>query len=287
MSVQNLGKNEVRCGYVAVLGETNAGKSTLINQMVGQKVSIVSRKIQTTLSRTLGVATCGNSQIILIDTPGFLHNGTKLAESFSKIAWGAFREAEHVLFVVDVNKRKIDNSVTLLKKINAGKKVSLIMNKVDMIHKPELLKIAKAFSDVREFEKIFMVSSLTGSGVKDALEYLADVVPQGEWIYPKDEITDSSFEKYVSEITREHVYHRLHKEIPYECVVETVNYESQKNGDIKIVQNIRVKNNAQKTIFIGHKGGKIKAIGEAARRELSKLLGCIVHLFIHVLVDKK
>lgn len=287
MSVQNLGKNEVRCGYVAVLGETNAGKSTLINQMVGQKVSIVSRKIQTTLSRTLGVATCGNSQIILIDTPGFLHNGTKLAESFSKIAWGAFHEAEHVLFVVDVNKRKIDNSVTLLKKINAGKKVSLIMNKVDMIHKPELLKIAKAFSDVREFEKIFMVSSLTGSGVKDALEYLADVVPQGEWIYPKDEITDSSFEKYVSEITREHVYHRLHKEIPYECVVETVNYESQKNGDIKIVQNIRVKNNAQKTIFIGHKGGKIKAIGEAARRELSKLLGCVVHLFIHVLVDKK
>ncbi len=276
-----------RCGYVAVLGETNAGKSTLINKLVGQKVSIVSRKIQTTLSRTLGIAIYKNSQIILIDTPGFLHSNTKSAESLSKVAWDAFRETENILFVIDVNKKNFDDSIALLKKIDAAKKVSLVMNKIDLIHKPELLKIAATFSAVRNFEKIFMVSSIDGSGVKDILKYLAEIVPQNDWIYPQDEITDSSFEKYTSEITREHIYHRLHKEIPYRCKIETGSYEDQKDGSIKIVQNIHVKNNAHKVIFLGHDGGKIKAIGEAARKELSDLLERNVHLFLHVLVDEK
>ena len=276
-----------RCGYVAVLGETNAGKSTLINKLVGQKVSIVSRKIQTTLSRTLGIAIYKNSQIILIDTPGFLHSNTKSAESLSKVAWDAFRETENILFVIDVNKKNFDDSIALLKKIDAAKKVSLVMNKIDLIHKPELLKIAATFSAVRNFEKIFMVSSIDGSGVKDILKYLAEIVPQNDWIFPQDEITDSSFEKYTSEITREHIYHRLHKEIPYRCKIETESYEDQKDGSIKIVQNIHVKNNAHKVIFLGHNGGKIKAIGEAARKELSDLLERNVHLFLHVLVDEK
>ena len=273
-----------KCGYVAVLGETNAGKSTLINQMVGQKVSIVSRKIQTTLSRTLGIAIYENSQIIFIDTPGFLRSNTK---SLSKIAWDAFRETENILFVIDVNKKNFDESLALLKKIDTGKKVSLVMNKVDLIHKPELLKIAAIFNEVRNFEKIFMVSGISGSGVKDIVKYLAEIVPQGDWIYAQDEVTDSSFEKYTSEITREHVYHRLHKEIPYKCKVETESYEDQKDGSIKIVQNIHVKSNAHKVICLGHKGGKIKAIGEAARKELSELLERNVHLFLHVLVDEK
>jgi GTP-binding protein Era len=276
-----------KCGYVAVLGETNAGKSTLINQMVGQKVSIVSRKIQTTLSRTLGIAIYENSQIIFIDTPGFLRSNTKSAESLSKIAWDAFRETENILFVIDVNKKNFDESLALLKKIDTGKKVSLVMNKVDLIHKPELLKIAAIFNEVRNFEKIFMVSGISGSGVKDIVKYLAEIVPQGDWIYAQDEVTDSSFEKYTSEITREHVYHRLHKEIPYKCKVETESYEDQKDGSIKIVQNIHVKSNAHKVICLGHKGGKIKAIGEAARKELSELLERNVHLFLHVLVDEK
>ena len=276
-----------KCGYVAVLGETNAGKSTLINKMVGQKVSIVSRKIQTTLSRTLGIAIYKNSQIIFIDTPGFLRSNTKSAESLSKVAWDAFRETENILFVIDVNKKNFDASLALLKKIDTAKKVSLVMNKVDLIHKPELLKIAAIFNEARNFEKIFMVSSISGSGVKDIVKYLAEIVQQSDWIYAQDEVTDSSFEKYTSEITREHIYHRLHKEIPYKCKVETESYENQKDDSIKIVQNIHVKSNAHKIIFLGHKGGKIKAIGEAARKELSELLERNVHLFLHVLVDEK
>lgn len=278
-------KSKKRCGYVAVIGETNAGKSTLINAMVGQKVSIVSRKIQTTLERTIGIAIYENSQIILIDTPGFLHKkngGDKHAISLAKIAWNAFRETDLVLFVVDVNPSNFDDTLALLKKIDAAKKVSLVMNKVDLIHKPKLLEMAAMFSEVRDFEQIFMVSSTTESGVEDILKYLANAVPEGEWEYPEDDITDTPFEKYVAEITREHLYHRVHQEIPYKCVVETVSYEDCRDGSIKIKQEIQVKSDAHKVVCIGHNGAKIKAIGEAAREELSRLLERNVHLMLEV-----
>ncbi|GHU16827.1 GTPase Era [Alphaproteobacteria bacterium] len=274
-----------KCGFVAVLGETNAGKSTLINKMVGQKVSIVSRKIQTTLTRILGIALYENSQIILVDTPGFLRQNS--VESLSKTAWDAFRESDDVLFVVDVCKKNFEASIKLLQKIDAAKKVSLVMNKVDVIHKPKLLEISIMFSQVRHFENIFMVSALSGSGVDDIMKYLSSIMPDGDWLYHEDETTDSSFEKYTSEITREHIYHRLHQEIPYKCVVKTENYQNQKDGSVKIVQNVYVKNNAHKVIFLGKRGGKIKAIGEASRKELSKLLEKNVHLFLHVLVDNE
>ncbi|MDR2794250.1 MAG: GTPase Era [Holosporaceae bacterium] len=276
-------KNVRKCGFVAILGETNAGKSTLINQMVGQKVSIVSRKIQTTLTRILGIALYDNSQIILIDTPGFLRENS--VESLAKTSWDAFRESDDVLFVLDVCKKNFDASIKLLQKIDAAKKISLVMNKIDMIHKPKLLEISAMFSKIRNFENIFMASALTGNGVEDILKYLSSALPCADWIYPEDEITDSSFEKYVSEITREHIYHRLHQEIPYKCVVKTENYQHQDDGSVKIIQNIYVKNNAHKIIFLGRRGGKIKAIGEAARRELSTLLKKNVHLFLHVLVE--
>ncbi|MDR2158368.1 MAG: GTPase Era [Holosporaceae bacterium] len=274
-----------KCGFVAVLGETNAGKSALINRMVGQKVSIVSRKVQTTLSRILGIAVRHESQIIFIDTPGFLRN--KRAENLEKITWDAFRESDEILFVADVNRKNFDSSIALLKKIHMERKVSLVMNKIDLIHKPKLLEMVKIFNDVRSFENIFMVSSLTGVGVDKILDYLAKVLPEGEWLYDEDKITDSSFEKYASEITREHIYHRLHQEIPYKCVVKTENYQNQPDGSVKIVQNIYVKSKAHKIIFLGRKGGKIKAVGEAARRELSSLLDRKVHLFLHVLMDDK
>jgi GTP-binding protein Era len=270
---------------VAVLGETNAGKSTLINQLVGQKVSIVSRKAQTTLSKILGIAIHDESQIILVDTPGFLKN--RRAENLEKTAWNAFRESEEILFVVDVCKKELDTSAALLQKIHADKRVSLIMNKIDLIHKPKLLEIVTSLSQIRNFENIFMVSSLTGSGVDKILNYLASAVPEGEWLYEANQITDSSFEKYVSEITREHIYHRLHQEIPYKCIVKTENYQDQPDGSIKIVQNIYVKNDAHRVIFLGRGGGKIKAIGEAARKELSHLLEKEVHLFLHVALEDK
>ncbi|MDR3186879.1 MAG: GTPase Era [Holosporaceae bacterium] len=272
-----------RCGFVAVLGETNAGKSTLINRLVGQKVSIVSRKIQTTMSRILGIAIRGKSQIVLVDTPGFSRNKKNI--KLERTAWDACRESDDVLFLVDASKKNFDNSVALLKKIDGSRKVSLLLNKVDLVHKPKLLELSQMLSQTRDFENIFMISSLTGSGVDDVLDYLASIVPEGEWIYGDDETTDLPFEKYVSEITREHIYHRIHQEIPYTCLVKTESCQNLSDGSVKIVQNIYVKSKAHKIIFLGHNGGKIKAIGKAAREELSSLLNGKVHLFLHVLVD--
>jgi len=281
--------DQKRCGFVAVLGETNAGKSTLINKLVGQKVSIVSRKVQTTLSRILGIAISGNSQIILIDTPGFIADrkaADQRSDVLEKTAWDAFRETEEVLFVVDAHKRDFEKSIALLRKIDEKKKVSLVLNKVDLIMKEKLLAIASEFAKIRDFENIFMVSSLSGDGVKDIEKYLAKVVPEGEWLFPEDEVTDSSFEKFTSEITREHLYHRIHQEIPYRCRVVTESYRNELDGSVRIVQNILVKSKAHKVILLGHSGSKIKAIGLAARRELSELLGCEVHLFLNVVVEK-
>ncbi len=278
-----------RCGFVAVLGETNAGKSTLINKLVGQKVSIVSRKVQTTLSRILGIAINGNSQIILIDTPGFVsyHKSVdQKTDVLEKTAWDAFRETEEVLFVVDAHKRDFEKSMTLLQKIDKKKKVSLVLNKVDLIKKEKLLEIASEFSKIRNFENIFMVSSLNGDGVEDIEKYLAKIVPENEWMFPEDEITDSSFEKFTSEITREHLYHRVHQEIPYRCRIVTENYRNEADGSVRIAQNIFVKSKAHKIILLGHNGGKIRAIGSAARRELSELLEREVHLFLNVVVEK-
>lgn len=281
--------NRKRCGFVAVLGETNAGKSTLVNKLVGQKVSIVSRKVQTTLSRILGIAISGNSQIILIDTPGFVSDRKTVdrrSESLEKTAWDAFRETEEVLFVVDAHKRDFEKSVALLQKINKKKKISLVLNKVDLIMKEKLLEIASKFSKIRDFENVFMVSSLSGDGVKDIEKYLAEVVPEGEWLFPEDEVTDSSFEKFTSEITREHLYHRIHQEIPYRCKIITENYRNESDGSVRIAQDILVKSKAHKIILLGHNGRKIRAIGVAARRELSELLGREVHLFLNVVVEK-
>ncbi|MBO4405265.1 MAG: GTPase Era [Alphaproteobacteria bacterium] len=287
--------NQKRCGFVAVLGETNAGKSTLVNKLVGQKVSIVSRKVQTTLSRILGIAISGNSQIILIDTPGFVsdHKSSSRGESadrasvLEKTAWDAFRETDDILFVVDVHKKDFEKSIALLQKIDESKKISLVLNKVDLIIKEKLLEIASEFSKIRDFENIFMISSLNGDGVKDIEKYLAKIVPEGEWLFPEDEVTDSSFEKFTSEITREHLYHRIHQEIPYRCRVVTENYRNESDGSVRIAQNIFVKSNAHKMILLGHKGSKIRAVGSASRRELSELLGREVHLFLNVVVEKR
>lgn len=286
-TVQSVGRK--RCGFVAVLGETNAGKSTLINKLVGQKVSIVSRKVQTTLSRILGIAISGNSQIILIDTPGFISDhksSDHRSDILEKTAWDAFRETEEVLFVVDAHKRDFERSISLLQKIDKKKKISLVLNKVDLIKKEKLLEIASEFAKIRDFENVFMVSSLSGDDVKDIEKYLAKVVPEEEWLFPEDEVTDSSFEKFTSEITREHLYHRIHQEIPYRCKVVTENYRNESDGSVRIAQNILVKNKAHKIILLGHNGSKIKAIGLAARRELSELLGREVHLFLNVVVEK-
>ena len=270
-----------KCGFVSIIVESNAGKSALINQLVGQKVSIVSRKIQTTVSRILGIAIYNDCQIIFIDTPGFL---TK-KQSLEKVAWDAFRESEDILFVVDVTKKNFERSIGLLKKINAEKKVSLILNKIDLIHKPKILEIINQFKDIRNFKNIFAVSALTGDGVNDIKKYLEKVLPEGDWIFPEDEITDASLEKYAAEITREHIYHRIHQEVPYACRVETCHCENMLNGELKIFQNIIVNNLSHKVIMVGHRGEKIGAIRQAANDELSKLLERKVQLHLKVILS--
>lgn len=272
-----------RCGFITVLGETNAGKSTLINKLVGQKVSIVSRKCQTTLHKVNGIAVCGDSQIIFVDTPGFVRK--RKVENLEKIAWNAFRETELVLFLVDAKKRDLDNSIELLKKIDESKKVILVINKVDLVHKPKLLELINLLKDTHEFLDIFMVSALKNDGIGELKNYIAELMPEGEWLYNDDEATDLPFEKYVAEITREQIYDKIHQEVPYKCNIVTASYEQTSPGHIAINQDIHVKSDSHKAIILGHKGSKIKSIGMSARRELSRLMNCKIDLFLNVVVD--
>lgn len=272
-----------RCGFITVLGETNAGKSTLINRMVGQKVSIVSRKQQTTLHKINGIAVCGDSQIIFADTPGFLRR--KKAENLERIAWNAFRETDIVLFVVDASKKDLTDSTELLKKIDESKKVILVLNKVDRVHKPKLLQLIDTLKTTHDFLDIFMISALKNDGVEELKKYIAELMPEGEWLYNDDEATDLPFEKYVAEITREQIYDKVHQEVPYKCSVITNSYEQVSANHIVIHQDIHVNANSHKVIILGHKGSKIKSIGMSARRELSRLMGGKVDLFLNVVVD--
>jgi GTP-binding protein Era len=264
------------------MGETNAGKSTLINALVGQKVSIVSRKIQTTLGKTVGIVVRGGSQVVLLDTPGFIVSGNRNLELSEKIIWSACRESDEVLLLVDVSRVDFATSITLLRKIDAAKKISLVLNKIDLIPKPKLLEIASMFGAVRDLENVFMTSSLYNSGVSDIVEYLAVALPSRNWMYEEDQVTDATFEQYVSEITREHIYNYLHQEIPYNCKVEVESCKNQADGSLRLVQNIYVNTQAHRKIFLGRGGRKIRTIGTAARKELSQLLNKPVHLFLHV-----
>jgi GTPase len=277
---------ETRCGFIAVIGSPNAGKSTLVNQIVGSKVTIVSHKVQTTRAPIRGIAMHGRSQLIFIDTPGIFQPKRRLDRAMVDAAWGGVSDADVTALMVD-SVRGFDEDVAAIVerlKDTHGKKL-LILNKVDLLeHKDRLLLLVKELSATVTFERVFMISALDGSGVKDLTAYLAGAVPLGPYHYPEDEISDLPMRMLAAEITREKIFHRLHDELPYHITVETTEWKTLKGGAARIEQTIYVERDSQKKIVLGKEGATIKQISMESRLELAKLFDHPVHLFMFVKV---
>jgi len=276
-----------RCGLVAVIGAPNAGKSTLVNALVGQKVAIVSSKAQTTRARLLGVALAGDVQIVLADTPGIFAPRRRLDRAMVAAAWEGTQEADAVLLVVDAVKQRRHELEPLLAALkDRPERRILVLNKVDASAKEPLLDLARELSEKVEFAEVFFVSALTGDGVSELKAHLAELMPEGPWLYPEDQVSDASERLLACEITREQLYRQLHDELPYDCAVRPESYTQRKDGSLEVRQQIVIARDSQKAIVLGKGGSRIKAIGEAARKELAELLGQKVHLFLHVRVEE-
>jgi GTP-binding protein Era len=274
-----------RFGLVAVVGAPNAGKSTLVNALVGQKVAIVSPKAQTTRTRLMGVAIHGEAQILLVDTPGIFEPRRRLDRAMVAAAWGGAQDADLIALVIDSKtgfSTRIEGMLDTLKGRHEPK--ILVLNKVDVTPKEELLTLTARLSERLPFESIFMVSATTGDGVGDLKAALAARVPEGPWHFPEDQVSDATDRMLAAEVTREQLYLQLHAELPYVSAVETEKYEERKDGSVAIHQQILVGRPTQRAIVLGKGGARIKQIGAAAREQLSALLGRKVHLFLHVKV---
>lgn len=276
------------CGLVAVLGAPNAGKSTLVNALVGQKVAIVSAKAQTTRARLMGIALEGEAQIILADTPGLFEPRRRLDRAMVNAAWEGAEEADAILLVVDGRKKKLDYLEPILTSLQGRpERKILVLNKVDEVAKEPLLVTAQALAGEGQFDEVFFISALTGDGVPEFKTRLAELMPEGPWHYPEDQVSDASERLLACEITREQLYRQLHDELPYDSTVRPESYQTRKDGSIEIHQQIVIAKDSQKGIVLGKGGARLKAIGEAARKELAELLGVKVHLFLHVKVDER
>ena len=277
-----------RFGTVAVVGAPNAGKSTLVNFLVGQKVAIVTPKAQTTRTRLMGIAIQDETQILLTDTPGIFEPKRRLDRAMVAAAWGSAQDADLIALVVDAStglKRGVTDLLDRLKDRPEPK--LLILNKVDLVRKEELLTLIAQFDGRADFEQIYMISASTGDGVGDLKAALAARMPEGPWHFPEDQVSDATDRMMAAEITREQLYHQLHAELPYASAIETEKYEERKDGSIVIHQQILVGRDSQKAIVLGKGGTRIKQIGEAARKELSEAFGRKVHLFLHVKVNPR
>ncbi|KMS59730.1 GTPase Era [Novosphingobium barchaimii LL02] len=275
------------CGLVAVLGAPNAGKSTLVNALVGQKVAITSAKAQTTRARLLGIALEDETQIILADTPGIFEPRRRLDRAMVAAAWEGAQEADAILLVVDAVKLRRHELAPLLESLKGRpERKLLVLNKVDASVKEKLLELAQEFSADSMFDEVFFVSALTGDGVPQLKSWLAKLMPESPWHYPEDQVSDASERLLACEITREQIYRQLHDELPYDAAVRPESYTPRKDGSVEIRQQIVVARESQKAIVLGKRGAKIKTIGEAARTELAAVLGHPVHLFLHVKVEE-
>ena len=279
------------CGLVAVLGAPNAGKSTLVNALVGQKVAITSSKAQTTRARLMGVALHENNtsraQLILADTPGIFEPRRRLDRAMVAAAWEGAQEADAIMLVVDPVKQRRHELDPLIESLKGRPENKLlVLNKVDVSKKEPLLELAQELAQAADFSEIFFVSASTGDGVAELKDHLAGLMPKGPWLYPADQVSDASERLLACEITREQLYAQLHNELPYDSAVRAESYKQHKDGSVEVRQQIVVARDTQKAIVLGKGGSRIKAIGEAARMELSEILGQKVHLFLHVKVEE-
>lgn len=276
---------DTRCGFVALIGAPNAGKSTLLNALVGSKVSIVSRKVQTTRALVRGIATVAESQLIFVDTPGIFAPRRRLDRAMVTIAWSGAQDADLTGVLVDARKGLDEEAEAILDKLVEvrGPKF-LVLNKIDLVAKEGLLALAQAANNRAKFETTLMISALTRDGVSDLELWLAEHVPPGPWLYPPDQISDAPLRQLAAEITREKLFERLHQELPYQATVETDVWKELRNGAVRIEQTIYVARESQRKIVLGKGGQTIKAISEAARREIAELAETKVHLFLFVKV---
>jgi len=277
-----------RCGFVAVVGAPNAGKSTLVNALVGQKVAIVSPKAQTTRTRLIGVAIAGESQILLVDTPGIFAPRRRLDRAMVAAAWGGAQDADLIAFVIDAKTGVTDRITDLLDTLAARREPKLlVLNKVDICPKEKLLELAVRLQEKLAPEAIFMISATTGDGVEDLRRTLAERMPEGPWHFPEEQVSDATDRMLAAEVTREQLYLQLHAELPYASAVETEKYEERRDGSVAIHQQILVARDTQKAIVLGKRGARLKEIGSRSREQLEALLERKVHLFLHVKVAEK
>ncbi len=288
MSNLHAAQNATRCGFVALIGAPNGGKSTLTNALVGAKVSIVTHKAQTTRGPVRGIALIGDAQVILVDTPGIFQPKRRLDRAMSQAAWERAEEADIVALVLDAHRGLDPGLDPLLKHLPEVKRTAVaILNKVDLVSKPDLLRLTSEISVLNSFDRVFMVSALTGDGIADLRSYLASAVPPGPWLFPEDQLSDASLRRTAAEITREKLFLRLHEELPYQLTVETTDWKELRDGSVRIEQTIYVTRESQRKIVLGAKGQTIKEIGSAAREEIAEIAGVPVHLFLFVKVRER
>jgi GTP-binding protein Era len=274
-----------RCGFVALIGATNAGKSTLLNALVGAKVSIVSRKVQTTRALVRGIALRGESQIIFVDTPGIFAPRRRLDRAMVSSAWTGAADADLVALLVDARAGLMEDVDTILKKlVSLNQPKIVILNKIDLVPRDQLLGLSAALTARVTFDATFMISATKGDGVATLMDWLAARMRPGPWLYPEDQISDAPLRMLAAEITREKLFDRLHQELPYESTVETESWEQRPDGSVRIEQIIYVARESQRKIVLGKGGQTIKAIGAAARREIADIAEAPAHLFLFVKV---
>ena len=280
---------QTKCGFVAILGAPNVGKSTLLNRIVGTKVSIVSPKVQTTRTRVLGISLEADTQLIFIDTPGIFQPKRRLDRAMVAAAWGGAGDADHVVLLVDAQRGINKDTQAIIDRLKKqdGRKVDLVINKIDLIDKQKLLALTQKLSAEGVFDETFMISATQGDGVKDLVAYLTAKMPSGPWLFPEDQVSDMPMRLLAAEITREKLYLKLHQELPYATTVETEAWQEKDDGSVRIEQTIYVERESQRSIVLGKGGKMIKSIGAESRHDLGDILETKVRLFLFVKVREK